>query len=141
MQGRTATSSHHPTELYMFYNELNLESLAKVFPFEEDDLAPEASLKHKTAYLRTKAVPISCTGWVQVFTEKHISIEPSNDEDPVLNTINCFGLRLNAKQATVVEYVLRVPGLYTMQQVLVQIYPERKKALAYAAVLDPEIVF
>ena len=87
----------------MFYNAVNIESLAKVLPFKESELH-NSSYETKVEHLRSIAVPILCKGWTQTFSREHMSIEVSLFPD--YNSIKCFGLRLNAKQAAVVNEIL-----------------------------------
>ena len=64
------------SKLYMFYNHVNLESLAKVLPlYENDEEIKDYSLSEKIKFLKSKAVPLLCHGWTQVFSKEHISME------------------------------------------------------------------
>ena len=60
-------------DLYMFYGMLNIEKLAMYLPFEGD--LDHGTQEDKMAYLKSKAVAITCDGWARVFSSRHATVQ------------------------------------------------------------------
>ena len=56
----------------MFYGLLNLNTLANVLPFEGE--LQNGTNEEKLAYLKSKAVALTCPDWARVFAIAHASI-------------------------------------------------------------------
>ena len=54
-------------KLYLFYGMLNLEMLAHIVPFSEDECPATAGFEEKFEVLKSRSVSLTCPGWTRVF--------------------------------------------------------------------------
>ena len=80
----------------MFYGMETLDFLASKLPFEEEksDEVTEGTINlshdEKVALLRSKAVAVTCPGWIRVFASKHASIRRAPHK-----SMKCYAVMLD----------------------------------------------
>ena len=77
-------------KLVMFFGMLNIWKLVDILPFKQLTRA-ENTIEKRFAYLKSKSVALTCSGWSRVFGSNHATIE----QNPA-GQINCIGVWLSA---------------------------------------------